>query len=329
MLLDHYAPVESQPLRLKDVAQPQPGQGEARVKVACCAVCRTDLHVIEGELPHQKLPVIPGHMIVGRVDALGPACEKLKVGDRVGIAWLRHACGVCAPCWRGRENLCVNSLYTGYHADGGYAEYAVAPEAFTYRLPDEFDDLHAAPLLCSGIIGYRALQRAAVPNAGSLLLVGFGSSAHLILQIAVHRGHQVHVLTRSAAHQEMARELGAAWAGADAEGIPEKVDSAILFAPAGELVPPTLEILKPGGTLALAGIHMSPIPALDYARHLYGERDIHPVTANTRDDGRALLAEAAAAGVKVHVTPYPLADANRALADLKHSRVDGSAVLVV
>lgn len=329
MVLEHYGPVESGPLRLKEVARPEAGQGEVRVKVVCCAVCRTDLHVIEGELPHQKLPVIPGHMVVGKVESLGPGCETLKVGERVGIAWLRHACGVCEPCWRGRENLCENSLYTGYHTDGGYAEYALVPEAFAYRLPQEFDDLHAAPLLCSGIIGYRALQRAAVPKEGRLLLVGFGSSAHLILQIAVHRGHQVHVLTRSAAHQEMARELGAAWAGADADGIPEKVDSAIVFAPAGELVPATLEVLKPGGVLSLAGIHMSTIPPLDYGRHLYGERDIHSVTANTREDGRALLAEAAAARVRVHVTPYPFADANRALADLKHSRVDGTAVLVV
>lgn len=329
MVLDHYAPVDSGPLRLKDVSPPQPGQGEVRVKVACCAVCRTDLHVIEGELPHQKLPVIPGHMIVGRVDLLGPGCAQLKVGDRIGIAWLRQACGVCEPCRRGRENLCGNSRYTGYHTDGGYAEYALVPEAFAYQLPGQFDDLHAAPLLCSGIIGYRALERAAVPPGGRLLLVGFGSSAHLVLQLAVHRGLQVYVLTRTPAHQQMARQLGAVWAGAEACRLPEKMDGAILFAPAGKLVPTTLEVLKPGGALSLAGIHMSPIPALDYAQHLYGERDIHPVTANTRDDGRALLAQAAAARVKVHATSYPLADANRALIDLKHSRLDGTAVLVV
>jgi propanol-preferring alcohol dehydrogenase len=263
------------------------------------------------------------------VDTLGPECARLKVGDRVGFGWLRHTCGVCEPCWRGRENLCVNSLYTGYHADGGYAQCAVVPEDFAYRLPAGFDDVQAAPLLCSGIVGYRALRRAAVPKGGSLLLAGFGSSAHLILQIAVHRGHQVCVLTRSAAHQRLSRELGAVWAGDNAAQLPEKADSAILFAPAGEWVPPILGALKPGGTLALAGIHMSPIPSLDYAEHLYGERDIHPVTANTREDGRAFLAEATAAKVKVQVKTYPLADANTALADVKHSRVDGTAVLAI
>jgi propanol-preferring alcohol dehydrogenase len=300
-----------------------------RIRISCCALCRTDLHVIEGDLPRQKLPVIVGHQVVGVVDMVGEGAGDLAVGQRIGIAWLRHTCGACALCRRGRENLCESSRYTGYHADGGYAEYAVAPEAFAYAIPDVFGDVEVAPLLCGGIIGYRALRRANVPEGGSLLLVGFGSSAHIVMQLAAYRGCDVYVLSRGAAHQRLALDMGATWAGDDPARLPARMDSAIIFAPAGRLVPPVLEALRPGGTLSLAGIHMSEIPPLDYARHLYHERDVHTVTANTRDDGRSLLAEAAQARIEAHTATYDLPDANRALLDMKQSRIDGAGVLLI
>jgi len=327
--LHEIAPIDSSPLRLCDVPAPQPAAGEVRVKVHCCAVCRTDLHVIEGDLPRQKLPVIPGHQIVGVVDQLGPGCQRLDIGQRVGIAWLRHTCGTCEHCCAGRENLCEAARFTGYHADGGYAEYAVVPEDYAYQIPDAFDDVQAAPLLCAGIIGYRALRRSQLPDGGRLAIYGFGSSAHVVLQIARRRGCEVYVVTRGERHREHARQMGAAWVGEQAEDLPVKVDSAIIFAPAGALVPPALAALKKGGTLALAGIHMTPIPQMDYQKHVFYERDIHSVTANTRADGRELLAEAARAGVQPHTTTYPLADANRALQDLKHDRIRGTGVLVI
>jgi alcohol dehydrogenase, propanol-preferring len=329
MILEKNGPIESSPLHLRDVPDPVPGPAEVRVKVRCCAICRTDLHVIEGDIPIQKMPVIPGHQVVGIVDRLGPGCRELHEGDRVGIAWLRHTDGACRFCAAGRENLCPSSRYTGYHADGGYAQYALVPEAFAYRIPHPFDDLAAAPLLCAGIIGYRSLQRTGVRPGQRLALFGFGSSAHVVLQIALARGCELYVVSRGANHQQLARDLGATWAGPDAGGIPVKVDAAILFAPVGALVPPALNCLDRGGTLALAGIHMSPIPPIDYDASLFQERDIHPVTANTRQDGRELLAEAAGAGVKPHVAQYNLPDANRALQDMKAGRIDGTGVLIV
>lgn len=328
MLLEDIAPIESSPLRPVDRPAPVPGPGEVRLKVRCCAICRTDLHVIEGDLPRRRLPIIPGHQVVGTVDAVGKGCTHLAVGRRIGVAWLRHTCGVCDYCRAGRENLCESSLFTGYHADGGYAESAVVPEAFAYEIPDAIDDVAAAPLLCAGIIGYRALRRSHLPAGGTLALYGFGSSAHIVMQIALHRGSRVWVVTRGEAHRDLARRMGADWVGSDADGMPGKADSAIIFAPAGELVPPALAALKKGGTLALAGIHMSPVPPLDYERHLFYERDVHSVTANTREDGRALLAEAAAAGIRPHTTTYALSDANRALQDLKADRLRGSGVLL-
>jgi propanol-preferring alcohol dehydrogenase len=251
------------------------------------------------------------------------------MGQRIGVAWLREVDGSCRFCQRGSENLCLSSRYTGYDTDGGYAEYALAPENFAYELPDDFDDEHVAPLLCGGLIGYRALEKAAVPENGRLLLVGFGSSADIVLQIALHRGYQVHVVTRSENHIERARQLGAAWAGADFRNLPEKVDSAILFAPSGRLVPPTLEALDRGGICSIAGIHLSEIPSLNYDRHLYQERQLRSVTANTRADARALLAEATAIKLQTHITIYDLPDANRALRDMKQSAVDGTPVLIV
>ncbi len=329
MVLHEIADADESPLKLRDVPDPELGAGEVRVRVAVCAVCHTDLHVAEGELPRQKLPIILGHQAVGRIDALGEGASRFKRGDRVGIAWLRHTCGRCRFCTSGRENLCPESRYTGYHADGGYAELAVVHEDYAYPIPDAFDDVQAAPLLCAGIVGYRALKRANLPAGGRLAIYGFGSSAHVIAQIALHRGSELYVVTRGAGHQRLARELGAAWAGERAGDMPVKVDSAIIFAPAGELVPAALEKLQKGGTLALAGIYMTPIPTLNYARHLFGERDVHSVEANTRQDGREFLAAAAEANVRPRTQLYPLADANRALADIKHDRVDGTAVLAV
>jgi propanol-preferring alcohol dehydrogenase len=329
MVLPHPAPIESSPLQSQDVAEPEPGAGEVRVRVSCCAICRTDLHVIEGELPRQRMPIIPGHQVVGVVDRLGAGCSRLAIGQRVGIAWLRHTCGVCRYCISGRENLCESPRFTGYHADGGYAESAVVPEAFAYEIPNVFPDIEATPLLCAGIIGFRALKRSQLPPGGTLAIFGFGSSAHVVIQIAMHRGCRVLVVTRGEKHRELALELGAVWVGETTEGIPEPADSAIIFAPAGSLVPSALEILRHGGTLALAGIYMTQVPGLDYETHLFHEKNVHSVTANTRDDGREMLAEAAQIPIRPRTTTYPLADANRALQDLKADRISGTGVLVV
>jgi len=330
MLLRQIAPIDSAPLELVDLPSPEPGPGEVRIRVRCCAICRTDLHVIEGDLPRLKLPIIPGHQIVGAVDKIGEAEKtELRLGQRVGVAWLRHTCGRCGHCAAGQENLCESARFTGYHADGGYAEYAVAPADFVYQLPEPFGDVEAAPLLCAGIIGYRALRRCNLRPNSKLALYGFGSSAHVVIQIALHRGCEVYVVTRGQKHRELARRMGAAWVGEKAEELPVKVDSAIMFAPAGELVPPALKRLHKGGTLSLAGIYMTPIPPMDYERCLFYERDLHSVTCNTRDDGRALLAEAAAIPIRPHTTVYPLADANRALQDMKHDRINGTGVLVI
>jgi alcohol dehydrogenase, propanol-preferring len=329
MLLEQIAPIDTAPLKLVDLPMPEPKQGEIRIKVRCCAICRTDLHVIEGDLPKQKLPIVPGHQIVGTVDSLGPGCSKYKAGQRVGVAWLRHTCGTCEFCKAGKENLCESARFTGYHADGGYAQYAVAPEAFCYGIPPGFSDVEAAPLLCAGIIGYRSLKRCHLPSGGKLGIYGFGSSAHVVMQIAKHRGCAVYVVTRGEKHRQLARQMGAAWVGEDARQIPVKVDSAIIFAPSGDLVPLALESLQKGGTLSLAGIYMTPIPALDYQRYVFYERDIHSVTCNTRADGRELLAEAAAIPIRPHTSVYPLADANRALIDLKQDKISGTGVLSI
>ena len=329
MVLAEIAPIESSPLRLMEMPLPQPASGEVRIKVRCCAICRTDLHVIEGELPTRKLPLVPGHQVVGIVDALGEGCVRLSVGQRVGIAWLRHTCGHCRFCNAGRENLCEGQRFTGYHADGGYAEYALIDENFAYEIPEGFSDIQAAPLLCSGIVGYRALKRANLPSGGKLAIYGFGSSAHLIAQIAMSRGCEVYVVTRGQKHQMLAVELGAKWVGEKPADMPVKVDSAIIFAPAGELVPPALERLEKGGTLSLADIYMTPIPQMDYEKYVFFERNIHSVTANTRQDGLELLAEAARIPLRPRTTSYPLIEANRALQDLKADRINGTGVLIV
>jgi propanol-preferring alcohol dehydrogenase len=328
MVLRQNGPIDLNPLVLSDVPEPEPGPGEARVQVLACGLCRTDLHVIEGDLPSRKLPVIPGHQIVGRVDRLGPGAERFREGDRVGIAWLRHTDGTCAYCRSRRENLCEASRYTGWDADGGYAEHAVVPEAFAYAIPDVFGDAEATPLLCAGIIGYRALTRTEVPRGGRLGIWGFGSSAHVTIQVAQARGCEVYVATRGEKHQALAREMGATWVGGTTDPLPVRVDGGILFAPAGEIVPIALRSIEKGGTLAVAGIWLSEIPPLDYERELFYERNLRSVTANTRADGEALFREAAAIPLQPRVTPFPLEEANRALNMLKADSLNGTGVLV-
>ena len=322
-------PVDGGPLKRRDLPTPEPLGREVRVRVSVCGVCRTDLHVAEGDLPVHRPDVVPGHEVVGRVDALGPETSRFAVGDRIGIAWLRGTCGTCRFCVRGDENLCLAPSFTGWDADGGYAEQAVVDERYAYALPEAFSDAEAAPLLCAGIIGFRALRRAEVPPGGRLGIYGFGGSAHLAAQVALAEGTTVYVMTRSAEARALAVELGAAWVGDTFDRPPEPIDSAICFAPAGEIVPAALEALDRGGTLAVAGIHLSDVPALDYQRHLFQERQVRSVTANTRQDGEDFLATAARIGIRVTTTPYPLASADRALADLAHDRVHGAAVLHV
>lgn len=327
MLLEEQQPVENSPLREREVAEPQAGPGELRIKVSACAVCRTDIHIVEGDLPLHKKPLIPGHQIVGRIDQIGPGLTNRELGQRVGVGWLRHVDGSCEWCRRGRENLCPDSRYTGYDGDGGYAEYALVPNEFAHELPVEFNDEEVSPLLCGGLIGYRALERAAVPEKGRLLLVGFGSSAHLVLQLALARGHEVYVVSRGENHLQEARSLGAAWAGNDFRVLPAKMHSAILFAPSGKLVPPIMEALDRGGVCAIAGIHLSEMPPLDYLRHLFQERELCSVTANTREDARRLLAETVSAKVHPQLSCYSLGEANRALLEMKQSRTRGTPVL--
>ncbi len=327
-VVERPGPIAGRPLVRRRRPRPVPGPGPVLVRVAPCGVCRTDLHVAEGDLEVHRPEVVPGHEVVGYVEATGPDAERFSPGDRVGIAWLRRTCGRCRFCARGRENLCLEPRFTGWDEDGGYAAFAVVDEAYAYRLPDAFDDVTAAPLLCAGIIGFRALERAAVPPGGRLGIYGFGGSAHLAAQIALHRGLTVHVLTRSASARQLALELGCASAAGARDQPPEPLDSAILFAPAGDLVPVALRALDRGGTLAIAGIHLSPIPSIDYDRELFQERQVRSVTANTRDDGERFLAEAVAAGLRVHTVPYPMTRADDALADLAADRVDGAAVLI-
>ena len=328
----HPGPMATAPLLRVSTAVPRPGPHDLLVAVRVCGVCRTDLHVTEGDLPVHRAHVIPGHEVVGEVVELGSALGSdaaFKVGDRVGIAWLRHTCGQCRYCVAGRENLCPRSRYTGWDADGGYAEFATVPAAFAHLLPTGYADAELAPLLCAGIIGYRSLQRANLPPGGRLGLYGFGGSAHITVQVALARGAEVHVMTRSERDRELALALGAASAQGAADPPPVPLDSAILFAPVGHLVAPALEALDRGGTLAIAGIHLTDIGPLNYQRHLFEERQIRSVTSNTRADARAFLDFAGSHRIEVTTAGYPASQADRALTDLAAGRIAGAAVLTV
>jgi propanol-preferring alcohol dehydrogenase len=322
------APIEKNPLEYAEVPTPQPAKGEVFVRVRYCGVCRTDLHVIEGELPQRKSPLIPGHQVVGVVEGLGESARRFRIGARVGIAWLHRTDGVCEYCRSGAENLCDNPAFTGYTVDGGYAEHIVAPEDFVYSLPDAFPDEQAAPLLCAGIIGFRSLRLSGVKPGGRLGFYGFGAAAHVAIQVARHWNVEVYASTRDVRHQRLALELGAKWAGDTFAEPPVKLDAAIVFAPAGEIVPAALKALRKGGSLVLGGIHMSPIPSFDYEL-LYQERVIRSVANNTRQDGGDFLRIAAEIPIRTHVQLFPLREANRALNALKNDAIPGAAVLKI
>lgn len=326
-LLHAPANVETNPLDFTDVAVPRPDRGEVLVRVRACGVCRTDLHVVEGELPPQKSPIIPGHQIVGLVEENGPDAKRFAKDARVGIAWLHSTDGVCEYCRAGAENLCDHPTFTGWTVDGGYAEYVVAREDFVYPIPESFADEQAAPLLCAGIIGFRSLRLSGIKKGGKLGIYGFGAAGHVAIQVARYWGADVYVSTRDARHQKLALELGALWAGGTVAEPPVKLDSAIIFAPAGEIVPAALKALRKGGTLALGGIHMSPIPPLDY-NLLYQERVVRSVANNTRQDGHDFLRVAADIPIHTVVQPFPLREANRALNQLKNDAISGEAVLI-
>jgi len=321
----------SQPLVIERVPTPSPGKDEVLLRVLACGVCRTDLHVVEGDLRNRGRPRIPGHQIVGEVIAVGDGVDEPKVGRMAGVAWLHRTCQACAYCTDGRENLCDRSEFTGWSVDGGFAEFVVAPAAFTYALDSTLSPTAAAPLMCAGIIGYRALRLTGLAESGlagkRLGIYGFGAAGHITLQIARKRGAEVYVATRDRSrHQRLATELGAAWVGGATDSPPEGLDAAIIFAPAGELVPGALEALKPGGVLVLGGITMSPIPTLDYSL-IYHEKVIRSVTNNTRQDGREFLAEASRLAIEPHTRCYSLRQANEALADLKDDAIAGAAVI--
>jgi alcohol dehydrogenase, propanol-preferring len=330
-VLDKPVPVESHPLILTDVPDPQPAEDEVLVKVHACGICRTDLHVVEGELPIRKLKIIPGHQVVGTISALGSQVDEFRIGDRVGIAWLNRTCGVCEFCRGGKENLCDRAEFTGWTVDGGYAEFAVAPAAFTYHLPDGFDDVQASPLLCAGIIGYRCLRLTGIEKSDwsgvRLGLYGFGAAGHVCIQVARARGAEVYVCTRDRErHQALASELGATWVGDADAAPPVMLDASIIFAPAGELIPPALKTIKKGGTLVLGGIHMSPIPSFDYSL-IYGERTIRSVANNTRVDGQEFLVEAARIPIRTHTEVFDFNQVNEALIALKNDAIRGAGVM--
>jgi len=320
--------IEKNPLQFTDIPEPKPGAGEVLVRVQVCGVCRTDLHVIEGELPPKLSPIIPGHQVVGTIEETASRTGRFSKGARVGIAWLHKTDGTCGYCRRGEENLCDAPLFTGYTVNGGYAEWIVAPEDFVYPIPEGLANEHAAPLLCAGIIGYRCLRLAQLERGSKLGFYGFGAAAHVAIQVARYWGVDVYVSTRDARHQTLAKELGAKWSGGTLEAPPEKLDAVIVFAPAGEIVPAALKAVRKGGRLILGGIHMSDIPSFPYDL-LYQERTIRSVANNTREDGRQFLKLAAEIPVRTHIQLYPLRDANLALNALKTDAISGAAVLQV
>lgn len=329
MVLHSPRPAEEAPLEMRDLPLPEPGVEEIRLRIRACGVCHTDLHTVEGDLPLPKLPIVPGHQVVGIVDAVGEGVRRFTVGQRVGVPWLYRTCGTCEFCQRGMENLCRQARFTGLHADGGYAEAMVVHQDFAYPIPEIFSDENAAPLLCAGIIGYRALRLSGVRPGERLGIWGFGASAHITLQIARHWECAVYVFTRGEGHRQLARELGAAWVGSAKDDPPALVHGGIIFAPAGSLVPEALRVLERGGTLALAGVTMTPIPELDYDRLLYWERVVRSVANFTRQDAVEFLRLAAEVPVQTTVQTFPLEAANEALLALKEGRINGAGVLVL
>ncbi len=329
MLLKKFAPIDQDPLQLVDLPIPEPGPEDVLLRIKVCGVCHTDLHTVEGELPEVKLPIIPGHQVVGTVEKMGEKASRFKEGERVGVAWLYSSCTRCGYCTRENENLCESARFTGYHVNGGYAEYIVVPEKFAYVIPEVFSDEEASPLLCAGIIGYRALRLSEIKPGQRLGLYGFGASAHVAIQVAVHWGCQVHVFTRSEEHRNLAKKLGAVWAGTSKDDPPTKMDSSIIFAPAGELVLDVLRVLDKGGTVALAGIYMTPIPEMDYVKYLYHERTLRSVANATRQDGEELLKIAAEIPIRTTIQIFSLEEANKALKLLKEGKINGAAILKV
>jgi propanol-preferring alcohol dehydrogenase len=329
MILKGAEPIEKKPLQLVEIDKPKIKPDEILVKIKVCGICHTDLHTVEGELELPKKPLVPGHQVVGVVEELGDKVTRFKKGDRVGMAWLYSTCGKCKYCLEDKENLCENAQFTGYHVNGGYAQYTVVSQDFAYRIPEGFSDQQAAPLLCAGIIGYRALRLSQIKPEGRLGLYGFGASAHVAIQVAIHWGCEVFVFTRSKEHQELAKDLGAVWTGQVKDEVPKKLGSAIIFAPAGELVLDALNALDKGGTLALAGIYMTPIPQMDYMKHLYYERTVRSVANSTRKDGEELLELATEIPIRTKTTIFPLKEANEALQLLKQSKIDGAGVLEI
>ncbi|MCX5861382.1 MAG: zinc-dependent alcohol dehydrogenase family protein [Deltaproteobacteria bacterium] len=328
MLLKRTCPVHEHPLTQTDIPVPEPRQGEVLIRVKACGVCHTDLHSVEGDLQLPTLPLVPGHQVVGRVEKRGPDANRFTHNQRVGVTWFFSSCGSCKFCLRGRENLCGAARFTGFHENGGYAEYMVVPEQSAFPIPESFDDTEATPLLCGGVIGYRALKLSEIKLGGSLGMYGFGNSAHVVIQIAVKRGCRVHVFTRSPNHQDLARQLGAAWVGTSDQLPPDPLDAAIIFAPEGNIIPHALDALDKGGTLVLAGITMTEIPPMDY-KLIYGERTMRSVANTTRRDAEELLREAAEVPVKTVVETFPLEDANAVLQMMKESRLRGGAALLV
>ena len=329
MILKDFAPIEQNPLELVDLPVPEPGPEDILIRVNVCGVCHTDLHTVEGELPEATLPIIPGHQVVGRVARCGKNMARFEEGDRVGVAWLYSTDTTCRYCVRGNENLCPDARFTGYHENGGYAEYIIIPAEFAYAIPEIFGDEEAAPLLCAGIIGFRALRLSEIKPGQRLGLIGFGASAHVAIQVAVHWGCEVYVFSRSEEHRELARKLGAVWTGTSKDEPPEKLDSIVNFTPAGPTVLDGMQCLDKGGTQALAGIYMSPVPEMDYGKYLYHERTLRSVANATRKDGEDLLRIAAEIPIRTTTTAFPLEDANKVLKLMKDSKIDGAAVLKI
>ena len=329
VILKTFAAIDRNPLELVDIPVPEPGPKDILLQVSVCGVCHTDLHTVEGELPQTKLPIIPGHEVVGIVAKQGAQASRFNEGDRVGVAWLHSACGQCRFCTKSSENLCESAQFTGMDVNGGYAEYMTIPEKFAYPIPDVFKNQEAAPLLCAGIIGYRSLRLSEIKPGERLGLFGFGASAHVAIQVAAHWGCQVYVFSRSKDHRALARQLGAVWAGTSKDNPPTKIDSSIIFAPAGELVLDALRVTEKGGVVASAGIYMSPIPEMDYVKYLYHERTLRSVANATRKDGEDFLRIAAEIPIKTTTEPYPLEEANRVLQLLKAGKINGAAVLKV